>query len=90
MEVSRRDIKNKIFSICGIQLMLDSDLEVLYQTETKFIDSTFKRNPQRFPVEFMFQLNEKEVYRVSQNAMPSKQSLCRYMPYVFNSLNNLI
>ena len=41
----------------------------------------FKRNPKRFPSEFMFQLTEKEVdYLVSQNAIPSKKHLGGFLP----------
>jgi hypothetical protein len=54
------NIQNKIFTVRGVQVMLDSDLASLYQTETKFINRAVKRNPLRFPEEFMFQLTEKE------------------------------
>lgn len=61
MELSHQEnIKNKIFTIRGVQVMLDSDLAVLYQTETKFISRAVKRNPQIFPESNLFQLIEKE------------------------------
>lgn len=61
MELIQQDhIQDKIFTIRGVQVMLDSDLAKLYQTETKFINRAVKRNPLRFPEEFMFQLSEKE------------------------------
>ena len=52
--------ENKIFTIRGVQVMLDSDLAMLYGTETKFINRALKRNPLRFPDTFVFELNEKE------------------------------
>lgn len=54
------NIENKIFTIRGVQVMLDSDLAVLYQTETKFINRAVKRNPLRFPEVFAFQINDEE------------------------------
>lgn len=54
------EIENKIYTIRGMQVMLDSDLANLYGTETKFINRAVKRNPQRFPESFVFQLSEKE------------------------------
>jgi hypothetical protein len=53
-------IENKIFTIRGVQVMLDSDLAVLYQTETKFINRAVKRNPLRFPEVFAFQIDDEE------------------------------
>jgi hypothetical protein len=44
----------KIYTIRGVQVMLDSDLANLYQTETKFINRTIQRNPKRFPFVFDF------------------------------------
>jgi hypothetical protein len=61
MELTQLDnIQNKIFTVRGVQVMLDSDLAVLYLTETKFINRAVKRNPLRFPEAFAFQLTEKE------------------------------
>ncbi len=60
MELKKEIIQNQIISMRGVQVMLDSDLAKLYQTETKFLNRAVKRNPLRFPEEFMFQLTEKE------------------------------
>mgnify|MGYP000879291161 FL=1 len=60
MEIIKyENIESRIFTIRQVQVMLDSDLAILYQTETKFINRAVKRNPQRFPNEFMFQFTEK-------------------------------
>ena len=58
--LSQDDIRNKIYTIRGVQVMLDSDLAELYQVETKALNQAVKRNLDRFPRQFMFQLNEIE------------------------------
>jgi len=60
MQLTLQNIESKIYSIRGIQVMLDSDLAFLYQTETKFINRAVKRNPERFPKDFVFTLTDKE------------------------------
>ena len=54
------NIKDLIFSIRGKQVMLDSDIAMLYDYETKVINRTAKRNQKRFPEEFCFRLTEEE------------------------------
>lgn len=81
---SEETIKQRIFTIRGIQVMLDRDLAELYEIKAIKLREQVKRNKKRFPLDFMFQLNEYEVeFMVSQNAIPSKQYLGGYMPYVF-------
>ena len=53
-------IRNMIYEIRGQKVMLDSDLAALYQVEVKYLNRTVKRNTARFPVDFMFQLTDKE------------------------------
>jgi len=60
LAVSQMHIENRIFTIRGAQVMLDSDLAEMYQTETKFINRAMKRNPDRFPETFTFQLTTEE------------------------------
>ena len=55
------NIKNLIYTIRGKQVMLDSDVAMLYQYTTKNINKAMKRNISRFPEDFCFQLTEKEV-----------------------------
>ena len=55
------NIKNLIYTIRGKQVMLDSDVAMLYHYETKNINKAMKRNIERFPEDFCFQLTEKEV-----------------------------
>ncbi len=64
--------------------MLDRDLAELYQVKPIALRQQVKRNLDRFPDDFMFQLTEKEAeLLVSQSVIPSKQSLGGYFPYVF-------
>ena len=55
-----KHIENKIFTNRGVQVMLDSDLAELYQVETKVLNQAVKRNIDRFPESFRFQLNDEE------------------------------
>ena len=59
--ISPMEITNLIYTIRGKQVMLDSDLASLYQVETKNLNKAVKRNIERFPVSFCFQLTEEEV-----------------------------
>jgi len=54
--ISTGDIQNKIYTIRGLQVMLDSDLAKLYQVETRVLNQAVKRNVNRFPDNFRFQL----------------------------------
>jgi len=64
--------------------MLDKDLAVLYGVKPIRLREQVRRNIKRFPEDFMFQLNEKEIdIMVSQNAIPSRKHLGGYQPYVF-------
>ena len=77
-------VMNKIYLIRNHKVMLDRDLAELYGVKAIRLREQVKRNQQRFPENFMFQLTEKEVENmVSQNAIPSKQHLGGYLPYAF-------
>lgn len=82
------NIKNLIYTIRGKQVMIDSDVSMLYQCETKYINRVVKRNIERFPEEFCFQLTEKEFQNLRCQFVTSsfeKQNYGgrRYLPYVF-------
>jgi phage regulator Rha-like protein len=77
-------IEKKILLIRGHKVMLDKDLAVLYGVKPIRLREQVKRNIKRFPEDFMFQLNKKEIdIMVSQNAIPSRKHLGGYQPYVF-------
>lgn len=54
------EIRNRIFTIDGVQVMIDRDLAELYQVSTKRLKEQVKRNIKRFPAQFCFQLDQKE------------------------------
>ena len=81
---SQKEIENRIFTIRGLQVVLDKDLAEFYGVKPIRLREQVKRNANRFPNDFMFQLTESEVdFMVSHFAIPSKQSLGGYLPYVF-------
>lgn len=56
-----KDIKNLIYVVRGQQVMLDSDLAMLYQVETKVFNQAVSRNVERFPKNFRFQLTKRKL-----------------------------
>ena len=88
-ELSNEEIKNLIYTIRGKQVMLDSDVAMLYNYETKKVNQAVKRNIDRFPERFCFQLTEEELKimwsqivttsKLEDNKYRSK----KYLPYVF-------
>ena len=88
-ELSNTDIKKLIYTIRGKQVMLDSDVAMLYNYETKKVNQAVKRNIDRFPERFCFQLTEEEFEIMwSQNVTTSKLEdnkyrSKKYLPYVF-------
>ena len=81
---TRTNIKEMIYTIRGLQVMLDSDLAKLYGYEVKRLNEQVKRNIERFPEDFMFQLNEKEITSLwSQNATANISTKSRSTPYAF-------
>ena len=59
-EITNEEIKDLIYTIRGKQVMIDNDVARLYHYETKRINETVKRNIERFPIEFCFQLSNNE------------------------------
>jgi phage regulator Rha-like protein len=79
-------IKNLIYTIRGYKVMLDSDLAMLYEVETKVLNQAVKRNIRRFPKHFMFQLTSEEYEDLkvrSQFVTSPKGGGRQYLPYVF-------
>ena len=67
-------IENKILLIRGQKVMLSTHLAELYEVETRALNQAVKRNINRFPEDFMFQLNDSEAEQlVSQNVIPHKK-----------------
>ena len=79
-----RDIKSLIYIVRGQQVMLDSDLAMLYQVETKVFNQAVGRNIERFPENFRFQLTKEEYDALrSQFATSNGKGGRRYRPYMF-------
>ena len=84
VDIKQTLIEQKIFLIRGQKIMLDKDLAELYSVKSIRLREQVKRNLERFPSDFMFQLNESEArMMVSQNAIPSKKHLGGHLPYAF-------
>jgi len=88
MELNLIPIHKLIFEIRGQKVMLDSDLADLYEVETKNLNKAVKRNMERFPELFMFQLTEEEWKLLrfqigTSNRGKSGKGGRRYLPYVF-------
>ena len=76
-------IERRIYLIRGRRVMLDSDLAELYRVETRALVQSVKRNIERFPEDFMFQLTLEEAESMrSQTVIASKRNI-RYQPYAF-------
>ena len=94
-----QSIQNRIYEIRGERVMLDKDLAVLYEIETKVLNQAVKRNIKRFPKDFMFQLTKEEFedLRLQFETFKKDDSLrsqfvtlknergqhLKYLPYVF-------
>ncbi len=94
-----RSIQNRIYEIRGERVMLDFDLAALYEVEVRTLNQAVKRNSQRFPEDFMFQLSKQEYesLRLQIEALENSDSLRsqivilktgqgrhrKFMPYAF-------
>ncbi len=85
MQIQLEQIQNMIYVVRGQRVMLDSDLAALYDVDTKRLNEQVKRNKERFPSDFMFQLtpDEHEVLRSQIATSRSKHGGRRYQPLAF-------
>jgi hypothetical protein len=86
MEISIKKIENKIFTIRGVQVMLDSDLAEMYNVEPRVLNQAVKRNSERFPENFCFQLIDTEWHSLRSQFVTletGKGKHRKYLPYVF-------
>ena len=88
-ELTNEEIKKLIYTVRGKQVMIDSDVAMLYHYETKKINQTVKRNKNRFPENFCFQLTEMELENMwsqivtTSKLEDNKYRSKKYLPYVF-------
>ena len=59
--IKDKQIENMIFEVRGVQVMLSSDVAILYQIQTRILNQVIKRNIDRFPSTFCFQLTDEEI-----------------------------
>ena len=98
----QEDIKSMIYEVRGKQVILDSDVAMLYDYETKYIKRTVNRNQNRFPEGFCFQLSREEYLNLEKNNEISSRcqfgtlnktskrgSNLKYLPYVFTEQGKL-
>ncbi|MBO4699744.1 ORF6N domain-containing protein [bacterium] len=85
-------IEDKILVIRGQHVMIDRDLAELYGVETRSLNQAVKRNIERFPERFMFQLTKEEMFSIEScsrsqfvilNEKKSRGSNIKYLPYAF-------
>ena len=78
-------LRELIFEFRGVKVMLDQDLAVLYNTETKKLKQQVKRNLDRFPTDFMFQLTNKEKSQlIREHPRMARLKFSRANPYAFS------
>jgi phage regulator Rha-like protein len=76
-------IQQKIFEIRGQSVMLDFDLAELYGVETRVLNQAIKRNADRFPKDFMFQLTQRELTNLKSQIVTSSWGGTRKLPFAF-------
>lgn len=76
-------IENKIYIIRGLKVMIDSDLASLYDVDTKVLNQAVKRNLDRFPDDFMFQVSDDEWKNLRSQIVTLNEVTRKYKPYVF-------
>lgn len=91
LEISEEVVKNKLYIIRGQRVMLDADLAEIYGYTTKAFNQQVKRNIEKFPEDFMFQLSKEETEEIScsrsqfvtLNDLATRGHNVKYIPYVF-------
>ena len=89
--ITTDDIRSKVYTIRGQQVMLDKDLAEIYGYEVKKLNQQVKRNIERFPEDFMFRLSNSEIDSVRSQIVTSRKKDFfagqeggrRYLPYAF-------
>ena len=78
-----KDLKDKIYTIRGVQVMIDADLAQIYGYTTKAFNQQVKNNIERFDDDFRFQLTDEEVENLRSKFLTSSWGGTRYNPYAF-------
>ena len=83
MELSISFIQSKIYEVRGFKVMLDFDLAEIYETLTKRLKEQVRRNIERFPEDFMFELTRQEFMDLRSQIATSSWGGARYLPFAF-------
>ncbi|HAT8251626.1 TPA: ORF6N domain-containing protein, partial [Legionella pneumophila] len=84
MQITKTTVREKIYHVRNVQVMLDSELAEIYGVDTRSFNQAVKRNLDRFPEVFRFQLTQAEFDNLrSQSVISSLHGGRRYLPYVF-------
>lgn len=88
VELPDTSIAARIHEVRGVKVMLDDDLAALYDVTTKRLNQAVKRNPERFPEDFMFRLTAREMgglrsQFVTSNPFSERRGGRRYQPFAF-------
>ena len=83
MELSISFIQSKIYEVRGFKVMLDFDLAEIYETLTKRLKEQVRRNIERFPEDFMFELTRQEFMDLRSQFATSSWGGARYLPFAF-------
>jgi len=76
-------IKNSIHELRGKRIILDFELAKLYEVETRVLKQAVRRNIERFPMDFMFELNENEIQNLTSHFVTSSWGGQRHKPFAF-------
>lgn len=88
-EYTKENIKNLIYNVRGKQVMLDSDVAMLYHYSTKRVNETVRRNKNRFPENFCFQLRKEETENLRSQIATSLQSRKNILSDILYSISIL-
>ncbi|MDO9633486.1 MAG: ORF6N domain-containing protein [Paludibacter sp.] len=91
LQTQSADIQNKIYTVRGLQVMIDTDLAFIYDVETKILNQAVKRNIDRFPENFRFQLTKNEyeacsrsqIVTLNKGEKTNRGQNKKYLPYAF-------
>ncbi len=81
--ISSDAVASKIYHIRGLRVMLDRDLAELYGVETKVLKQAVRRNIDRFPPDFMFEMSKEEFTNLRSQIVTSSWGGARYKPFAF-------
>ena len=91
VKYSEEKIASLIYVIRGARVMIDSDLAVIYNVETRVLKQAVRRNPDRFPDDFMFELTKEEADSLrSQSVTLKRGGHSKYLPFAFTEHGSLM